>query len=217
MPDIKELVAQAPAVTGGWLRQVVNFGIDGRAAFPGARDTAVKRLAAKGEREAAIDSLVAQHIALASAQGFVTSLGGVVTIPVGLPANIAGMAVLGVRMVAGLAHLRGYDIDDRRTRAAVTLAILGQDDVERLVNTGRLPARPLTVATAPVYDLELERQISEQVMGALASRYGGKHLASIALRRVPVLGGGVGAAVDGWSTLTLADYARREFVGRQTK
>lgn len=211
----KQLVARTPEVAGGMLRSIVDFAIYGNDAFPGARTVAVRALQARGEREAAIDSLVTQHVGLASVQGFLTSVGGLVTLAVGLPANIAGMAVLSVRMVASIAHLRGYDVEDARVRAAVTMAMLGDDQVRKLVESGKLPSSPLAIATAPAFDAELERAISERVMGALAGRLGGKHLAVVVVRRIPLVGGGVGAAVDGWLTYGLGAYVKREFVSRQ--
>jgi hypothetical protein len=210
----KQLVTRTPEVAGGVLRSIIEFAINGNNAFPGAKTTAARSLQSKGEREAAIDSVVLQHIGLASAQGFLTSVGGLITLPVGLPANLAGLAVLSVRMIASIAHLRGYDVDDRRVRAALTLAMLGDDEVRRLVADGKLPTSPLAIATAPMFDPDLERRISERVMGSLAGRMGGKHLAVVVVRRVPLVGGGVGAAVDGWLTFGLAAYAKREFIAR---
>jgi hypothetical protein len=210
----KQLVTRTPEVAGGMLRTIIEFAIDGNATFPGAKTTAARTLQSKGDRESAIDSVVVQHVGMASAQGFLTSVGGLITLPVGLPANIVGLAVLGVRMIASIAHLRGYDVDDRRVRAALTMAMLGDDEVRRLVADGKLPTSPLAIATAPVFDADLERTISERVMGSLAGRLGGKHLAVVFVRRIPLVGGGVGAAVDGWLTYGLAGYAKREFIAR---
>lgn len=210
----KQVVARTPAVAGGVLRTLVEFAIDGNNTFIGAKATAAKSLQAKGTREAAVDTLVTQHIAMASAQGFLTSVGGLLSLPVGLPANIAGLSVLSIRMVASIAHLRGYDVDDRRVRSALTLSMLGEDEVARLVAGGTLPSTPLALATAPMFDPALDQKINERVMGMLAGRLGGKHLAVVVVRGIPLVGGGVGAAVDGWLTLGLAAYAKREFVPR---
>ena len=59
------------------------------------------------------------HVRLAGAQGFVTNLGGVVTAAVAIPANITGLALIQCRMIAGIAHLRGYDLHDPRVRNAI--------------------------------------------------------------------------------------------------
>ena len=65
-----------------------------------------------------------------------------------------------------------------------------------------------------MFDPALDQSINERVMGSLAGRLGGKHLAVVVVRRIPLVGGGVGAAVDGWLTFGLAAYAKREFVPR---
>ncbi len=211
----KQLVSRTPEVAGGMLRSIVDFAIYGNDAFPGARTVAARAVQSKSDREAAIEAVITQHVAMASAQGFLTSVGGLITVVVGLPANIAGMAVLSVRMIAAVAHLRGYDVEDPRVRSAITMAMLGDETVRKLVSSGELPTSPLAVATAPAFDAELERQISERVMGAMAARLGGKHLVLVVVQRIPLVGGGVGAAVDGWVTFGLGAYVKREFIARQ--
>ena len=121
----KTLVQRAPEVAGNVLRTILEFAIDGRGSIPGAKAAAARTLQSRGEHEAAVDSLVMQHVGLAGAQGFLTNLGGLLTLPVALPANLAGLAVVQMRMIAAIVHLRGYDVDDRRVRVALTMAMLG--------------------------------------------------------------------------------------------
>ena len=125
-----------------------------------------------------------------------TNLGGIVTAIVGLPANLAAVAVVQIRLIAAIAHLRGYDIDDPRVRTALLMCLMG-DALDQRVADHRLP-RPLTVATAPAFDPVLDQRVSEMVLGDLAGRIGGKQLAVQMLRRIPLVGGPVGGAVDGW-------------------
>ena len=108
----KALLAQAPDMAPGaavsMLRSILGFAIDGASSLPGARQAAGKTLTKHdGDVEQAISSLVNQHIAMAGAQGFVSNLGGVVTLAVTIPANISGVAIVQARMVAAIAHLRG--------------------------------------------------------------------------------------------------------------
>ena len=94
---------------------------------------------------------------LASAQGFVTNIGGVATLPVAIPANIAGVAIVQMRMVAAIAHLRGYDLNDNRVRTALVMCLLGGEQVANRIAAGQLPTSPMAVATAPMFDPELDR------------------------------------------------------------
>ena len=211
----KTLVQRAPEVAGNWLRQILEFAIDGNMTIPGAKDAAARALQARGDHEAALDTLIRQHVGLAGAQGFLTNLGGLLTLPVALPANLAGLAVVQMRMIAGIAHLRGYDVNNRRVRSALTLTMLGEDEVRKRVSSGRLPSTPMGVATAPVFDPALEHMVSERVFADLGTKMAGKHVVVQVAKRIPLVGGGVGAAADGYFTYALGQYARREFVRRR--
>ncbi|WIY82705.1 EcsC family protein [Propionimicrobium sp. PCR01-08-3] len=205
----------APDVTARLLRTLVGFAIDGTDWFPGARAAAGKQLQNKGSVEAAISSVTTGHVTLSGAQGFVTNLGGIATLIIGAPANLAGVALVQTRMVAAIAHLRGYDLDDSRVRHAVVTTLLGQRIVDELVAHGDLPGSPLVLATAPGIDYRLEQLISQRVMTALLTSTGGKQAIGLVAKRIPVIGGGVGAATDSWNTAAIARYTRAQFVSRR--
>ena len=78
-----------------------------------------------------------------------------------------------------------------------------------------MPSTPMMVATAPVFDPSLDRSISERVFGDLGTKLAGKHVVVQVAKRIPLIGGGVGAAADGYLTYALGAYARREFVRRR--
>ena len=158
--------------------------------------------------------MIENHVRYAGAQGFVTNLGGLVTAAVTIPANIAGLALIEARMIAGIAHLRGYDLVDPRVRNAVLVCMLGEDEVDNLVRRKKLPAPPMALATAPTHDPDLDRIVSAHVASELITRVAGKRLAVTVGRRVPVVGGLVGAGVDGYSTWRTGRYAERELLPR---
>lgn len=211
----KNFVTRAPEVGGNLLRNLLEVAINGTANVPGAKTTAAKHLVKRETVEEVIESLVLTHVGLAGAQGFLTSLGGLPTLAVTLPANIAGLAIVQIRMIASIAHLRGYDIDSRQVRTAMILCLMGRDGTQKLVDDGVLPTTPLAIATAPVFDSTLDQSVSEKVLGELVSRLGGRRASLILVRRVPLLGGGVGATMDGFSTIEIGGYAREVFVNRR--
>lgn len=204
----------APNAATSALRRVLEVGIDGVSRFPSAKVTAAAALGRRGSAESAIDALIRQHLALAGAQGFLTNLGGIETMAITMPANVSGMAIVQARMVAGIAHLRGYDIDDQRVRGAVLMCLIGEKGVHDLVDKGELPS-PLVVATAPVIDDTLHARITEKVMAALVQNATGKRVTVVASKRIPLVGGGVGAAADGYTTWGIAQYAKSQFVSRR--
>lgn len=207
----------APQAAGGVLRRVLEVAIDGKGKWPSARAAAGRHLERSGgSAEQAIDAIITSHTSLASGQGLLTNLGGLATMPVAVPANLTGLAVLQVRMVASIAHLRGYDINDSRVRTAVVMCLLGGEQIGRKVARGDLPTTPMAVATAPVFDPELDSRVARTVLADLVESVGGKHLALMLGRRIPLLGGGIGAVYDGVATRQLGHFARSEFRTRRS-
>jgi hypothetical protein len=134
-----------------------------------------------------------------------------------IPANITGLTLIQCRMIAAIAHLRGYDLEDPRVRNAILSSLLGEEQVDHLVRKRRLPAPPMALATAPAHDPDLDRIISAEVASDLIARVAGKRLATTVGRRVPVVGGLVGAGADGIATWRVGRYADRELLPRASR
>lgn len=210
------MVKASPQAAGGVLRRLLEIAIDGRGRLPSAKSTAARQMQRHGGAvDGAIQGDIDLHVRLASLQGFVTNLGGLAALPVTLPANVTGVAVLQARMVAAIAHLRGYDLDDNRVRTALIMCLLGGEEMARRIVDGTLPTSPLAVATAPMFDPQLDATVSKEVLADLASRVGGKNVTLALTRRIPLLGGGIGAVMDGISTHQIGAYAKSEFVARR--
>lgn len=206
----------APELTAAYVREVLERAIDGVGPIPGAAAAADAKLAAvDGDVEAAIDDLIHSHVRMAGVQGFITNVGGLVTLALSIPANVTGLTLLQCHLVAGVAHLRGYELSDPRVRNAVLACLLGEETVRELLEHKRLPSSPMALATSPVHDPELDRRIASEVTTEMVAKVGGRRAALIVGRRLPVLGGGVGAATDGWSTWQIGRYARRELRSRR--
>jgi hypothetical protein len=205
----------APELTQSFVREALSRAIRGAGPLPPASVAADKQLAEQhGNVERAIHEVIENHVRYAGAQGFLTNLGGLVTAAVTIPTNITGLALIECRMIAGIAHLRGYDLDDPRTRNAILVCLLGEESVSTLVKKKKLPAPPMALATAPAHDPSLDRLISSEVAAALISRVAGKRLAVTVGRRVPVVGGLVGAGADGFATWKVGRYADPERLPR---
>jgi hypothetical protein len=208
----------APGLTTTFVREALNRAIAGIGPLPPAAKAADKQLAEQqGDVERAVHEVIENHVRLAGAQGFVTNLGGLVTASVTIPANISGLALISCRMLAGIAHLRGYDLEDPRTRNAILVCLLGEDSVTDLVRKKKLPAPPMAIATAPSHDAQLDRAISTVVASDLIARVAGKRLATQVGRRVPVVGGLVGMGADGYATWKVGRYADRELLPRKAR
>lgn len=214
-PRITEV---APDLTTSFVREALHRAIQGVGPFPPAAAAADKQLREQhGNVDRAVHEVIENHVRYAGAQGFATNLGGLVTAAVTIPANITGLALIECRMIAGIAHLRGYDLSDPRTRNAVLACLLGEEHVDDLVKKRKLPAPPMALATAPAHDPDLDRIISAEVASELITKVAGKRLAITVGRRVPVVGGLVGAGADGYATWKIGRYADKELLPRPSR
>ncbi len=214
-PRVSEL---APGLTTAFVREALARAIAGVGPLPPAAAAADKQLEEqKGDVDRAIHEVIENHVRLAGAQGFVTNIGGLVTAAVMIPANITGLALIECRMIAGIAHLRGYDLDDPKVRNAILVMLLGEDVVTEMVRKKELPAPPMALATAPAHDTNLDAMVSVLVASELISKVAGKRLATTIGRKVPVVGGLVGMGADGFITWRIGRYADRELLPRNRR
>ncbi len=193
------------------VQKLIEVGIDGRGRFASAQQVADAALRANPDRERAVRAIVTRHLKLASASGFVTSLGGFVTMPIALPANVTGFYVLSTRMTAAIAAVRGHDLGERHIRTAVLLSLVGADADDLLrqagivAPTGRLAALAAQRLPGPAL------MVVNKAVGFKILATAGKDVFSRFGRAVPFVGGAVGAGLDAYLINRLAEHAKQEF------
>ncbi|MBC2932030.1 EcsC family protein [Nocardioides sp. zg-1228] len=200
-----------PGAVDRMVALLLDVGLDGRGPLSPVRAVAGEALRkAGGDREKAIAALARRSTVTGGVGGFVTGIGGFVTMPVSLPVNVAEFYLQAVRMVGGIAVLRGHDIDDPQVRTAILLTLVGSDADEVLRRTGMSTAgsRVTTYALKGLPPAAL-MMVNKAVGFRLVRGVSEKALARLG-RGVPVAGGLVGGGIDGWMMKKIADHAMRE-------
>jgi hypothetical protein len=192
------------------IERLMDVGIDGRGRFDSAQKVADAAIAEHSETEEALDTLVRWHLLRGATNGFITGVGGFVTLLVALPVNVLGFYLVATRMVAAIAATRGYDIRKPEVRSAILLALVGADSDDLLAkagyaSTGRLANLAVQRLPGPVL-----LAVNKGVGFRLLSRVGRKSVTRFG-RTVPLVGGVVGAVVDTLLLKRIADHARQEF------
>jgi len=195
------------------IEHLMDVGIDGLGPFHSARRVADVAIAEHPEAERAIDAMVRSHRRLAAANGFVTSLGGFVSMPIALPANVMGFYLVATRLVAGIASTRGHDIRRPEVRSAVLLALVGADADDLLKKAGYAGTGRLVNLVAQQLPGPALLAINKGVAFRLLSQVGKKSLTRFG-KAVPLAGGLVGAGLDAYLLKRIADHARDEFPPR---
>ncbi|HET8662901.1 MAG TPA: hypothetical protein VFM08_01160 [Nocardioides sp.] len=193
------------------IQVLLDAGIDGLGPLKSARELADLALRDTRTTEGAVKKMIRSHVVKGGVGGFVTSVGGFITMPIALPVNVVEFYVGATRMVAGIAALRGYDLDDPQVRSAVLLTLVGSEADEVLTKAGLTGKTGKVVGLVgqqlpPAALLMLNKAIGFRILRGV----GEKAFARLG-RAIPLAGGVVGGGVDVWMMKRIADHALGEF------
>ncbi|GAA1848117.1 hypothetical protein GCM10009687_12740 [Asanoa iriomotensis] len=186
-------------------------------------DPAMRRPAAEGDSsslrdqvtedaiERVIDRLIKESMAASSTNGFVTGLGGFMTMPITLPANVAGALVINARLVGSIAYLRGYDIADPHVQTVITLATAGGTLASTLHGVGVKIGTKLTAQAIKAIPMAVIHRINARVGFMLLAKYGTQRSVLTLAKGIPIAGGVVGAGVDATFTALVGRAAKANF------
>lgn len=99
--------------------------LSGIAGMKGAEALAAEYMATGDDLEKQVDMLIRNQVIKCGASGFLTSLGGAITLPVALPANVLSVLYMQLQMIAAIAHMGGYDLQSDRVRTLVIACLCG--------------------------------------------------------------------------------------------
>jgi len=164
-----------------------------------------------GRTEKAIDRLVSNQRLKCTATGFVTGLGGLVTLPVAIPADLASSLYIEIRMIAAIAAIRGFDVESDEVRTLIYLCLVGNSAGDILKQAGikymtDLAAKKLI----PLLSKKIAEKVAENVASKLLLKTAAKGLPKLA-KMVPVVGGIAGGAYNYAEVSTFAKVARKRF------
>lgn len=188
------------------LNNIYDSAINGRAV-----ELANEYIDRYGRTELAIDKLVSCQRRKSTATGFVTGLGGLVSIPVALPADVYSSLVIQVNMIVAIAVIRGYDVHSDEVKTLVYLCIIGNSIGDVLKQAGIKAVTDYTAKTIlPKLTLAVSERIAAKVGSKLVLKASTKGLSNAA-KMIPVLGGLIGGAYNFAEVTAYANIARERF------
>lgn len=140
-----------------------------------------------------------------------TGLGGLVSIPVALPADVYSSLVIQVNMIVAIAVIRGYDVHSDEVKTLVFLCIIGNSIGDVLKQAGIKAVTDYTAKTIlPKLTLAVSERIAAKVGSKLVLKASTKGLSNAA-KMIPVLGGLIGGAYNFAEVTAYANIARERF------
>ncbi len=168
-------------------------------------------LAMRGTLEQKINRLIRFQNKKAATSGFVNGLGGIVLMPVTLPASIVSVMYVQLRMIAAIAHMCGFDVRHDSVRTLCYICLCGNAGADLVKGVGTKLGNKMGVAAVKSIPGKMLIQINKRVGFRLLKKVGSRGVVNLS-KAVPILGGVIGAAFDGVSTNTVGNVARDTFI-----
>ena len=161
--------------------------------------------------EDAAKDMIHKQVIKCTTSGFITNLGGVITLPVTIPANVGSVMYVQMRMIACAAYMAGYDVHTDQVQTLVYACLagvsvmevvkkagikIGQKGLENLID--KIPGKVLIA-------------INQKVGFRMLTKFGETGAINIG-KVIPVVGGVIGGGFDFIDTKFIGNRAYNQFI-----
>lgn len=178
---------------------------------PPVEELANNYLGKSNDATTAAKKFINYQIAKCTTSGFVTGLGGLITLPVAIPANVGSVIYVQMRMIACLAYMGGYDTDSDQVQTLVYACLAGISIDQILKQAGIQFGNKFVMAMVKKIPGEVLTKINQKVGFRFVTKFGTKGIVNIG-KAVPVVGGMISGGFDFVETKVIANRAYKMFI-----
>lgn len=160
--------------------------------------------------DAEIEQLIAYYCTGAGTAGFVTNVGGLLTLPVAVPANLLSVAALQLRLIATIASTRGYDPRSHEVRTLGLVCLTGNAAIDMLKEAGIQIGTKFGQKAIGQISGSTILKINQAVGFRLLTKAGSQGVVNLT-KFVPIIGGLVGGTIDALATKAVGEIAKQVF------
>jgi hypothetical protein len=150
-------------------------------------------LAEAGSLEEKIDRLIRWQTMKCATSGFLSGLGGLLTLPVSIPVDLAACLFIQIRMIGAIAVMRGYDLENDKVRTLFYLCLCGDSGRELFKDLGIQFGTRITKSMIQQLSGATVTKINQAVGFRLLTKFGEKGVLNLG-KAIPLVGGVIGAA-----------------------
>ena len=158
------------------------------------------------DSDKAVKEFVKWQIAKCTTSGFLTSLGGIVTLPVAIPANLVSVWYVQLRMIATIAAMAGYNPSDDDVRTMAYVCLTGTSMSKICREAGVRFTNKFTMAMVKKIPGKVLTKINQKIGFRFITKFGEKGIINIG-KMVPLAGGIIGGGMDFVGTKIIAKKA----------
>lgn len=178
--------------------------------IPTVDDLANDYLEKNPNPETAVKSMQKYQIAKCTTAGFITGFGGIISLPVSIPANIGSVLYVQMRMIACTAKIAGYDLNSDQVQTLVYACLAGISVSELLKGAGIKFGEKLALAAIKKIPGEVITKINKAVGFRLLTKMGETGIVNLG-KLVPGVGAVINGGFDLVETKIIADRAYKMF------
>ncbi len=195
------------------LRFLYNRAVGGLPVLGTPAETAGRFLSGPGTLAERAEEMSKTHVMLCASTGFVLGLPGFLMLPITLPTNLAGVALVQLHLAAATAFMGGHDPHDKAVRERAVACLLGRGTEEPTEEDEAVEVIDRSAVKLAERGI---RFLAEGAVGLAtrAGRWGATKVVTRQLprRSLPLVGGVLGGASDAYSAGKVAEAARRAFL-----
>ena len=161
-------------------------------------------------KEEACKSMMKNQIIKCTTSGAIAGFGGLITLPVTLPANIANVLYVQMRMIACTAYMAGYELNSDQTQTFVYACLAGVAVNQLVKNVGIKIGEKVFGNLIDKIPGKVLIAINKKVGMRLLTKYGTKGAINLG-KLIPGVGAAVGGGLDFLETKIIANRAYKWF------
>ncbi len=151
------------------------------------------------------------QIAKCTVSGFLTGFGGIITLPVAIPANIGSVLYVQMRMISCIAYMGGYDIKCDQVQTLVYACLAGISVDQVLKKAGIKVGEKVALNMIKKIPGSVVTKINQKVGFRLLTKFGEKGVINLG-KMIPAVGAVIGGGVDFIETKIIANRAYKMFI-----
>ena len=163
------------------------------------------------DKRKAAKALINNQVAKCTTSGFVTGFGGAVTLPITIPANIGSVLYVQMRMIAALAKMGGFNLNDDQTQTFVYACLAGVSVNQVVKKFGMQFGEKAALAGIKKIPGKVLQAINAKIGFRLFTKFGEKGLINLG-KLVPVVGAVINGAFDFTETKAISARAYKQFI-----
>lgn len=162
------------------------------------------------DKKQAAKALVKNQILKCTTSGFLTGFGGLITLPVTIPANVGSVLYVQMRMIAAVAYLAGFELNSDQTQSFVYACLAGVSLNEIFKQAGIKFGTKFSTSLIKKIPGTVMVKINQKVGFRFITKFGEKGIINLG-KMIPAVGAVIGGGIDFAETKAIGNRAIKWF------